>query len=1178
MKLNQKGLIQWIALLILAVALPAVLYLTQKTQIFKPRAQAPGNFSLTATASSNPFTVPGSVTINATAQFPDANQEIETVKIYVGSRNGGVITWEANPITSQYCGDNNHTSGDPCAIQTFTDSYSASDTGTFVYRMDVEYRRYASEDPDEINYTVALWCKGDSVLALDYNHWCGPSSSAEVTARAVSQCPTSPTACWRDASNCTNQTGADTACAGRFGTGSTCTQTTGQPNTEDDGCTIPNTNSRDCSNDPDCDGLQCTVDQDDDNDGQRDTTDNDDDGDGISDSTDANDCDIDSTPTPTPGGGPGGTPSVNSIRLTPNPGNTAVIRNRSWVRGGGQITAEISVSNTNHIDAYYIREAGVGYATTSEASGHAVGEGPQCGIAMKQSCANVTPGSDTTWPTLCAPLDLNGTPAGAGGRLIAPPRYFFINGKIVLDDACFANIMGWEFEGAEFPTRYPKTHCKPVTCTNNQYPDHYVLPSDQTDQYGWSAWTSADEANWNARFNRSIDAVSVAASVPCSGTCSFNFNAPTPLPTNDVPQGKYFLIVNAHTSPHDGTEWSPSDQSCAWDRHIYQRDGSGVMNNIGDCSNASTEYYTSLFSPNYGARYLRGGTSNDFWVSTASLDRTGTPPGGGYSSTSGVGHVGATGGAARMYECRGGRLVEVSRSTCQMPNYCLSISNDPLSVPAFSRPGDIPQCRIDDCARTNPTGRCSSSTTSGCPTGQTNPHYSCSGTICQGSPGCGPSSGSGTCGSSTDCAGNTPTPPPPSPPPTTPPGGLPAKFKVANFDGSGVPTPDQCNTALAGPNVQFQNWTSTTTVQGNIPHTLRNVTGTPQYVCAQFYYVPSPGYAPQALGPVFSAPINYNPGGPTPTPTPTVTPTPTPTPSPTPTPAPVACTTFSLAGATPSGTNQFGGPIFNIPSSGDNRQINWQYSPANATVNIQANSPSGAQPIIINPVQPSDTVIRTAQIPSNTGTTARTYTITGSVTSGAVTRDCLPMSIVVAPAAAGSSCPDSYTSTEVKFKKPDNTGSWTATRPITAVESVRVAGFHNNQTSTLATDVELSVTGPQGYGDTITQNSIFTPLSDLPPGIYNFSARTIGKTGNACISTGQTGVLTVTAVSPSPTGAACTDKPTGDANLDGTTDLKDFNIWRNEKYGPLTTRSADFNCDTRVDEADFERWNRNFQP
>lgn len=69
---------------------------------------------------------------------------------------------------------------------------------------------------------------------------------------------------------------------------------------------------------------------------------------------------------------------------------------------------------------------------------------------------------------------------------------------------------------------------------------------------------------------------------------------------------------------------------------------------------------------------------------------------------------------------------------------------------------------------------------------------------------------------------------------------------------------------------------------------------------------------------------------------------------------------------------------------------------------------------------------------------------------------------------------------------------------------------------------------------------------------------------------------------PTPTGVACTQKPTGDANGDGTTDLKDFNIWRNEKFGPLLTKSADFNCNTRVDDdavdGDLGIWFRNFQP
>ncbi|TSC86837.1 MAG: hypothetical protein G01um10147_712 [Microgenomates group bacterium Gr01-1014_7] len=66
--------------------------------------------------------------------------------------------------------------------------------------------------------------------------------------------------------------------------------------------------------------------------------------------------------------------------------------------------------------------------------------------------------------------------------------------------------------------------------------------------------------------------------------------------------------------------------------------------------------------------------------------------------------------------------------------------------------------------------------------------------------------------------------------------------------------------------------------------------------------------------------------------------------------------------------------------------------------------------------------------------------------------------------------------------------------------------------------------------------------------------------------------------SPAPSVAVCIQRPTGDANGDGNTDLRDFNIWRNERFGPLTTQTANFDCIGGVLDADFDIWNRNFRP
>lgn len=56
----------------------------------------------------------------------------------------------------------------------------------------------------------------------------------------------------------------------------------------------------------------------------------------------------------------------------------------------------------------------------------------------------------------------------------------------------------------------------------------------------------------------------------------------------------------------------------------------------------------------------------------------------------------------------------------------------------------------------------------------------------------------------------------------------------------------------------------------------------------------------------------------------------------------------------------------------------------------------------------------------------------------------------------------------------------------------------------------------------------------------------------------------------------CPLKPKGDANCDGKVDLIDFEIWRKEYRGELTSKDADFNSDGKVDLIDFETWRRTY--
>ena len=183
----KRNLIGLIVVLVLLVALPVGIYLAQTTQIFKPRAaEEPGTFSISASPGS--FTIPtGSfvnVSINVSAKVD--GQEIERVELHVGEKlSSGAIDWFENPggvngsIASSYCGDNDQFS-DPCTIS-FTDTYTADDVGQWIYVMDVYYRAYISEDPDETIYDVDLWCSGTP----GHPNHCQGTSSVTVNAQTV---------------------------------------------------------------------------------------------------------------------------------------------------------------------------------------------------------------------------------------------------------------------------------------------------------------------------------------------------------------------------------------------------------------------------------------------------------------------------------------------------------------------------------------------------------------------------------------------------------------------------------------------------------------------------------------------------------------------------------------------------------------------------------------------------------------------------------------------------------------------------------------------------------------------------------------------------------------------------------------------------------------------------------
>jgi len=113
-------------------------------------------------------------------------------------------------------------------------------------------------------------------------------------------------------------------------------------------------------------------------------------------------------------------------------------------------------------------------------------------------------------------------------------------------------------------------------------------------------------------------------------------------------------------------------------------------------------------------------------------------------------------------------------------------------------------------------------------------------------------------------------------------------------------------------------------------------------------------------------------------------------------------------------------------------------------------------------------------------------------------------------------------------------------------------------------DAIYTTTDP--YFGGITSTPTFTPIPTQPP---------------TPTATATPPLLTFTP-SPTPTKTPTptfTITPTplmGDANKDGKVDIVDFNIWRNEFLGLMTTKTADFNGNGTIDIVDFNLWRNAF--
>lgn len=115
----------------------------------------------------------------------------------------------------------------------------------------------------------------------------------------------------------------------------------------------------------------------------------------------------------------------------------------------------------------------------------------------------------------------------------------------------------------------------------------------------------------------------------------------------------------------------------------------------------------------------------------------------------------------------------------------------------------------------------------------------------------------------------------------------------------------------------------------------------------------------------------------------------------------------------------------------------------------------------------------------------------------------------------------------------------------------------------------------EGTSATNFQNIQITTLGQVEP-ISNINA--IPSTFTIAMPT-PTPIPTTTPT-PAPT---TTPTPTplpleGDVNGDGSIDILDFNIWRNEFIGISTTKQSDLNKDGKIDLVDFSIWRNAFNP
>lgn len=243
--------------------------------------------------------------------------------------------------------------------------------------------------------------------------------------------------------------------------------------------------------------------------------------------------------------------------------------------------------------------------------------------------------------------------------------------------------------------------------------------------------------------------------------------------------------------------------------------------------------------------------------------------------------------------------------------------------------------------------------------------------------------------------------------------------------------------------------------------------------------------------------------------------------------APV-CSSFTISDLSQrSGTNEFGGPIYDAPSGGGNRGINVSFTPNTATATIGA-----TPPLTINQSGANRTVV----MPANTTNSEIPYRLNATIVSGALSNTCTPLDIKVATPTPDTSCPSDIDSTEARFRVQDS-DSWSTDLDMKVGTTLNVRGFINDRTDRADTRVALKVIGPQGQTSTTIDLSgnpaVFTP-SEI--GRYTVTAYVPGATGSRagnCINTGRPARIDVEAIPLTTTHYRIAETPAGFVGNEG---------------------------------------------